>query len=317
MEQEAQLRMAAPMTTTTEKQIPEERGSIESIKKRYLFLALSGSPDKALELVESCVRDGWDAPRLYHDVIVAAGSEIGSLWHRGEITTVQEHLVTQVNLTLMDQLMRRIQPPARRGLRAVVACVEGNQHSFAAKVVADFLYLDGWDVDFLGENNPTEDLVDFIKRREPDLVALSVALETQLAAAAKIVKRVNILPAGPQVIVGGPIASFSPESIVELEADGWASDALTAIEEARRLLQISKNSPDLQQRLHSLGAQVQALRKGKGWNQDRLAAASGLDRSYISGVENGKQNLTFGALLKLADGLEVPLVKLLADDWAI
>ncbi len=158
--------------------------------------------------------------------------------------------------------------------------------------------------------------MDFLQRREPNLVALSVALENQLAPAARIVKKLNILPSRPKVIVGGPIATFSPESIVKLEADGWATDALSAVEQARRLLNISKNSPDLQQRLHILGAQVQALRKGKGWNQDRLAAASGLDRTYISGVENGKQNLTFGALLKLADGLEVPLVKLLADDTA-
>ena len=48
----------------------------------------------------------------------------------------------------------------------------------------------------------------------------------------------------------------------------------------------------------------------RGWTQGQLAAAAELDRTYISGVENGKQNPTLGALMKLARALEVPLERL-------
>ena len=46
--------------------------------------------------------------------------------------------------------------------------------------------------------------------------------------------------------------------------------------------------------------------------QQDLADASELDRTYISLVEHGKQNLSLGAVLKIANALEVPLSDLLA-----
>jgi len=43
-----------------------------------------------------------------------------------------------------------------------------------------------------------------------------------------------------------------------------------------------------------------------------LASSCGLDRTYISAVEHGKQNLTIGAAVKLADALNTSLVSLLS-----
>jgi transcriptional regulator with XRE-family HTH domain len=51
----------------------------------------------------------------------------------------------------------------------------------------------------------------------------------------------------------------------------------------------------------------------KNWKQQQLALAAGLDRAYLSGVENGKQNLSLSALYKLARALDVPTQDLL--DW--
>ena len=42
-------------------------------------------------------------------------------------------------------------------------------------------------------------------------------------------------------------------------------------------------------------------------NQGQLADIAGVDRAYISLVENGKQSLTLGALVKLSESLSVPV----------
>jgi transcriptional regulator with XRE-family HTH domain len=63
-----------------------------------------------------------------------------------------------------------------------------------------------------------------------------------------------------------------------------------------------------------LGRRVQELRSGKGWTQQQLAESAGFDRTYISGLEHGKQNPTLGALLRLARALEVPLDRLVILD---
>jgi transcriptional regulator with XRE-family HTH domain len=49
-------------------------------------------------------------------------------------------------------------------------------------------------------------------------------------------------------------------------------------------------------------------------SQQQVAEASGLDRAYISAVEHGKHNLTMGALLKLADALEIGIEELVIDN---
>lgn len=61
-----------------------------------------------------------------------------------------------------------------------------------------------------------------------------------------------------------------------------------------------------------LGKRVQALRKQKGMTQEGLATAVGLNRSYIAEIELGRRNPSLDSLKTIADGLQVPLSKLLA-----
>ena len=44
--------------------------------------------------------------------------------------------------------------------------------------------------------------------------------------------------------------------------------------------------------------------------QQDLSNASGLDRTYISALEQGKQNVTFGAVLRIAKALDISLPRL-------
>jgi transcriptional regulator with XRE-family HTH domain len=45
-----------------------------------------------------------------------------------------------------------------------------------------------------------------------------------------------------------------------------------------------------------------------------LAQAADLDRTYISAVEHGKQNLTLAAVMRLAEALDVPFEQLLVSE---
>lgn len=57
---------------------------------------------------------------------------------------------------------------------------------------------------------------------------------------------------------------------------------------------------------------LRRIRKDRGWSQEDLAEASGLDRTYISGIERGKRNPTVLVLEKIAAGLGTDPVDLLA-----
>ncbi len=58
------------------------------------------------------------------------------------------------------------------------------------------------------------------------------------------------------------------------------------------------------------GINVGTLREEKGYTQAELAMRASIDRSYISLVENAKCNITLDIIIKIADGLDVPLTAL-------
>jgi transcriptional regulator with XRE-family HTH domain len=60
-----------------------------------------------------------------------------------------------------------------------------------------------------------------------------------------------------------------------------------------------------------VGLNVRQIRKDRGWSQEDLAFESGLDRTYISGVERGVRNPTVLVLSELAQALKVPPARLL------
>ena len=58
---------------------------------------------------------------------------------------------------------------------------------------------------------------------------------------------------------------------------------------------------------------VRRVRVTKGISQERLAFDSGIDRSYLGGIEREAENPTVDLLERLAGTLEVPLAELFAE----
>ena len=65
---------------------------------------------------------------------------------------------------------------------------------------------------------------------------------------------------------------------------------------------------DIQERF---GERVRQLRKECGWSQEELAQNSGLDRSYMGGVERGERNIALRNIEALANALEITLSELM------
>jgi transcriptional regulator with XRE-family HTH domain len=58
---------------------------------------------------------------------------------------------------------------------------------------------------------------------------------------------------------------------------------------------------------------VRRIRVAKGISQERLAFDSGVDRSYLGGIERQTENPTVDLLDRLATTLEVPLAELFLE----
>lgn len=57
--------------------------------------------------------------------------------------------------------------------------------------------------------------------------------------------------------------------------------------------------------LKKVGRNIREARKAKGMSQESLALSSGLDRSYVGGIERGERNISILNLKKITDSLEI------------
>ena len=287
--------------------------SLSRLKQRYLDAVLIGEAAYAGLVVEEGLKQGFGMFDIYLSILVPTQIDLGQAWHDGKVNVAEEHLATQITLDQMDRLRSQIFPRSKLGFRVAVTTVEGDSHFIGARMVADFFLADGWDVDFLGESTPGPDLVELVRRRSVDLVAISITNSDNLPRLEWTVGSLATLANPPKILLGGAVLGDTPDLAIKMGADAVAQNLTDAVLEARRLIGIAKEPVSLNDHLQNMGRKVQEIRKGLGWNQQQLADSADLDRTYISAVEHGKQNLTLGAIVKLADGLGVELGQLLSQ----
>ena len=59
-----------------------------------------------------------------------------------------------------------------------------------------------------------------------------------------------------------------------------------------------------------LAYNIRALRKDSGQSQASFARMVGINRSYVNQIEQGKENISIDIVVKIADGLDVPIALL-------
>ena len=67
---------------------------------------------------------------------------------------------------------------------------------------------------------------------------------------------------------------------------------------------------DRDQILKELGDRIRGARKAADLTQEDLAEKSGLDRSYIGGIERGQRNITFTVLCQIVRALEIDIAQI-------
>jgi len=76
----------------------------------------------------------------------------------------------------MAQLYPLIISGNEKGRVTVIAYVGGELHELGARMVADFLEMDGLETYYISANTPADSLIDAIQEKQPDLVGLSVSM---------------------------------------------------------------------------------------------------------------------------------------------
>lgn len=199
----------------------------------YLVAILRGNRREAVAVLDRAGEAGMDTPTVYMEVLQPALWEVGRLWQANEISVADEHLATAITQAAMARLFdAALQLPASSTPTLIAACADIERHEIGLRMVCDLLELAGWNTTYLGATVPIDSLVDLVRRRRPDVVALSASLPPHLPRLRAMVEAVKRDTGGepPLVLVGGRPFLEHPGLALRLGADLTAPSALEAAE---------------------------------------------------------------------------------------
>lgn len=161
--------VATPRVAPPSKELSEQQGEARS-------LALAGDVDGLVSMVAQERLQGISLARTFDRIFAPAMADIGEGWAQGRLSAAQEHIASAAVGDMLARVRPLIERTSRadRG-RALCACLGGEQHDLAVRMVALVLAAEGYRTALLGANVPAGDLALLIAADPPAILALSAS----------------------------------------------------------------------------------------------------------------------------------------------
>jgi methanogenic corrinoid protein MtbC1/DNA-binding XRE family transcriptional regulator len=218
----------------------ETLAPMSALARRYLELLVAGKREEAGRLVHEAVDPGHGVREIYRSVFERTLKEIGVMWRQEKLDVATEHYFSASTQLIMSQLYPRItaassEDKKERVCLAMAVC--GEFHEIGARMISDFLEMDGWKSFFMGSNLCNEDIIKALLDHEADLLALSATMFFNVESVARAVRSIRAVPALKDlvILVGGRPFNQEPDLWKKVKADGFARDADEALRLADRL----------------------------------------------------------------------------------
>ena len=169
-------------------------------------------------------------------VIVPTMIEVGERWHRKEISVTREHYASNYLLQRLAAILR-IVPNGYGGPLVWVGCAPGERHEMGVMLLCIYLRRAGFQVRYLGQDLPEDDLVHEALLQKPALILLSAAGNESAGRLRQLCGRlVEIEPPRPIVGYGGRIFNVNPELRDSMTGVFLGASAVEAVEGVAELL---------------------------------------------------------------------------------
>ncbi len=206
---------------------------------------LAEDPAAADAFINDLVRQSVSLEAICLQLMTPTARRLGDLW----VADLCHFVDVTVALGRLQYLLRNLSHAVSyavtvpdHGRRALLAAVPGEQHTFGALMVAEFLRRAGWDV--AGDiSTTTSEVVAIVRNEWFSLVGLSASSERTVSDLVSVISAIRQASrnAAVVVLVGGNVFLEHPDFVALVGADATAIDAQQAVIQAER--EISLLSP--------------------------------------------------------------------------
>ena len=199
----------------------------------------AGDKPAAVAGTQQALTAGIDPLTVIDEGLVPGIREAGDRFQSGDYflpNLIASARAMSAAMQLLEPELRARQQMARRLGTVVIGTVKGDIHEIGKSLVATMLSANGFEVHDLGVDVPIEKFTAAVREHGANLVGLSALLTTTMGVQRKVIEalRAEGLRDGVKVMVGG--APVGEQWAAQIGADGYAEDAVAAVELAKRLV---------------------------------------------------------------------------------
>jgi corrinoid protein of di/trimethylamine methyltransferase len=200
---------------------------------------IEGEPDEVEALARQALEAGLEPLAIINEGLMPGMNVVGDKFQSGEYFL--PHLI--IAATGMQQAMALLEPElvsrqetVERAGTVVIGSVAGDIHEIGKTLVGTMLSASGFQVYDLGVDVPTKTFVAKVQETGADILGLSALLTTTMTVQREVIEALTEAGIREQVkvILGG--APVSQKWADTIGADGYAEDAVGAINLAKRLV---------------------------------------------------------------------------------
>jgi len=194
-----------------------------------------GKAEEVVLLTQKALENGVDASTILDDALIAGMGVVGEKFKRNEIF-VPEMLIAA---RAMNKALEVLEPELvktntqNRGT-IVIGTVKGDLHDIGKNLVGIMFKGAGFKVIDLGTNVTPDKFLEAAREHNPDFIGLSALLTTTMVNMKEVIEVLHDNNIQAKIIIGG--APVTDKFSDQIKADGYAPDAVSAVEEAKKLL---------------------------------------------------------------------------------
>ncbi len=199
---------------------------------------VEGEKESAIDLANQALEQGLDPLSCINEGLVEGIQKVGVLFNDGEYYLPQLIMGAEAMKAALAVLEPELVGDQKRDVvgRVVVGTVEGDMHEIGKTLVGTMLAANGFKVTDIGVNNSAEEFIAAIREADADIVGASALLTTTMVNQKKLIEELEQagLREKVKVMVGG--APVTERYANDIGADGYAEDAISAVDMAFRLI---------------------------------------------------------------------------------